>query len=120
MKMKKLLTGLSILLSVITCFAQQTTGQNNTKPKPVENTFPKVDFSYAFGTPHCITVGRPTNSNRTLLDLQEGSLSMKWNYMDVTQLPLATFTSPSANSTTWNVTLTPQIDGTSFSTKSKQ
>ena len=39
---------------------------------------PKVDFSYAFATPHRITIGRPDASDRTLLDLQPGSLGMKW------------------------------------------
>ena len=41
---------------------------------------PKVDFSYAFAAPHRITIGRPDASDRTLLDLQPGSLGMKWCY----------------------------------------
>lgn len=41
---------------------------------------PKVDFSYAFATPHRVTAGRPDASDRTLLDLQPGSLRMAWTY----------------------------------------
>ena len=46
---------------------------------------PKVDFSYAFATPHRITVGRPDSSDRTLLDLQPGSLRMAWTYEDLSR-----------------------------------
>jgi hypothetical protein len=116
MNMKKLLTGLSILLSVLTCFAQKTTGQNTPNSKISETNFPKVDFSYAFGTPHRITVGRPTNGNRTLLNLQPDSLRMIWNYADLTQSPLATFLRPMDYSVTWKVDIVPQIDGKPFAT----
>ena len=57
---------------------------------------PKVDFSYAFATPHRITEGRPDSSDRTLLDLQAGSLRMVWTYEDLTRYPLATGTIPRA------------------------
>jgi hypothetical protein len=75
---------------------------------------PHVDFSYAFATPHRITVGRPTNSDRTLLDLQAGSLRMSWNYLGLTQFPLTAFMIPRNNSRTWGVDITPQIDGKPF------
>ena len=51
---------------------------------PVGSPAPKVDFSYAFATPHRITVGRPDASDRTLLDLQPGSLRMAWTYENLT------------------------------------
>ncbi len=71
---------------------------------------PKVDFSYAFATPHRITVGRPSASDRTLLDLQPGSLRMAWTYDNLTMPnypPLAFKTPPTA----WSISITPQIDG---------
>jgi hypothetical protein len=70
----------------------------------------KVDFSYAFAPPHRITVGRPEASDRTLLDLQPGSLRMSWTYDNLSMPnypPLAFRTPP----TMWNVQITPQIDG---------
>jgi hypothetical protein len=78
------------------------------------NGAPKVDFSYAFATPHRITVGRPTSSDRTLLDLQPGSLRMSWSFLGLTQFPLASYTIPKQNSHTWSVDITPQIDGKPF------
>ena len=57
-------------------------------------TSPKVDFSYAFATPHRLTVGRPDSSDRTLLDLRPGSLRMAWTYEDLTHYPLAAFVTP--------------------------
>jgi hypothetical protein len=71
---------------------------------------PKVDFSYSFATPHRMAVGRPEASDRTLLDLQPGSLRMAWTYDNLTMPnypPLAFKTPPTA----WSINLTPQIDG---------
>ena len=71
---------------------------------------PKVDFSYAFAAPHRITVGRPDASDRTLLDLQPGSLRMAWSYdnLSMSNYPPLAFRTPS---TLWNIKITPQIDG---------
>lgn len=71
----------------------------------------RVDFSYAFATPHRITVGLPDCSDRTLLDLQPGSLRMAWTYDDLTHYPLASFRTPR---TDWDMRITPQIDGHAF------
>jgi hypothetical protein len=73
----------------------------------------KVDFSYAFATPHRITVGRPDASNRTLLDLQTGSLRMGWTYdnLSMSNFPPLSFRVPQ---TSWSIKITPQIDGKSF------
>ena len=68
-----------------------------------------VDFSYAFAPPHRITVGRPDASDRTLLDLQPGSLRMSWSYDNLTlpnYSPLSFRTPP----TLWNINFTPRID----------
>ena len=75
-----------------------------------EHGAPKVDFSYAFATPHRMAVGRPEASDRTLLDLQPGNLRMAWTYDNLTMpnYPALAFKTPP---TSWNVSLTPQIDG---------
>jgi len=46
---------------------------------------PQVDFSYAFATPHRIIVGHLDASDRTLLDVQPGSLRMAWTYDSMSQ-----------------------------------
>ena len=68
----------------------------------------KVDFSYAFATPHRMAVGRPDSSDRTLLDLQKGSLRMAWTYEDLTRYPLAAFVTPAVK---WEIHVTPELDG---------
>ena len=75
---------------------------------------PKVDFSNAFATPHRITVGRPDASDRTLLDLQPGSLRMAWTYdnLAMPQYPQCAFKTPK---TDWDIRINPQIDGHGFS-----
>jgi len=74
----------------------------------------KVDFSYAFTTPHRITVGRPDASDRTLLNLQPGNLQVSWTYDNLTNAnypPLAL----RIPQTLWKIKITPQIDGKVFS-----
>ena len=74
----------------------------------------KVDFSYAFATPHRITVGRPDASDRTLLDIQPDSLRMSWTYDNLSMEnypPLAFRTPP----TLWSIQITPKIDDKSIS-----
>ena len=86
---------------------------------------PKVDFSYAFATPHRITIGRPDASDRTLLDLQPGSLRMKWTMKiwpcrtirrwPTNRRPEDTCLSgPSATALRGVFQITPQIDGNAF------
>lgn len=74
---------------------------------------PKVDFSYAFATPHRVTAGRPDASDRTLLDLQPGSLKMSWTYdnLSMAHYPPLTFRTPP---TLWKIQVTPQLDGKPF------
>ncbi len=73
----------------------------------------KVDFSYAFATPHRITVGRPDASDRTLLDLQPGSLKMSWTYdnLSMANYPPLAFRTPK---TMWDIKIRPEIDGKPF------
>jgi hypothetical protein len=77
------------------------------KEAAVERT--RVDFSYAFATPHRITVGRPDASDRTLLDLMPGSLRMSWTYdnLSMSNYPPLSFRTPP---TLWNINITPLID----------
>jgi len=71
----------------------------------------RVDFSYAFATPHRLTVALPDSSDKTLLDLQPGSLRIAWTYDDLLRFPLAAFMTPQ---TSWEVKVEPQLDGHAF------
>jgi hypothetical protein len=71
----------------------------------------RVDFGYSFATPHRLTVARPNSSDKTLLDLQPGSLRMAWTYEDLNAFPIFAFATPT---TRWDMRLTPQIDGKPF------
>jgi hypothetical protein len=79
--------------------------------RPADAGATRVNFSYAFATPHRITVGRPNSSDRTLLDLQPGGLRMAWTYDDLTHYPLGAFKTPP---TAWDIRITPQVDGHGF------
>jgi len=74
---------------------------------------PRVDFSYAFATPHQLTVARPDSSDKTLLDLQPGSLRVAWSYDNLLHHPLGSFQTPA---TAWAVKLTPEFNGQPFAT----
>ena len=84
---------------------------NVTHTKTADESPTRIDFAYAFATPHRITVGLPDSSDRTLLDLQPGSLRMAWTYEDLTRFPLASFRTPR---TDWDLRITPQVDGRAF------
>jgi len=71
----------------------------------------RVDFSYAFATPHRLTVALPDSSDKTLLDLQPGHLRLAWTYDDLRRFPLAAFMTPK---TDWEVKVEPQLDGHAF------
>jgi len=71
----------------------------------------KIDFSYAFSTPHRITVARPDSGDKTLLDLEPGVLRMAWSYESLATYPFGAFVTPPAN---WTVKITPRIDGHAF------
>lgn len=74
-----------------------------------ENGELKVDFSYAFSTPHRITVGRPDASDRTLMDLEPGSLKMSWTY-DNLALPNFPPLALRIPETMWKIKIIPDID----------
>jgi len=71
----------------------------------------RVDFAYAFATPHRLTVARPDSGDKTLLDLQSGSLRMAWTYDSPARFPLGAFVTPV---TGWELRLTPLLDGQPF------
>lgn len=77
-------------------------------PAPDAPLSPRVDFGHAFAPPHRLTAGRPDHSDRTLLDLQPGSLRLAWSTDDLTQYPFAIFKTPPVQ---WALQLTPQVDG---------
>jgi hypothetical protein len=96
--------------SVVTSLAILAAIATYTAVQAADNPPPKVDFSYAFATPHRITAGRPDTSDRTLLDLQPGSLRMAWSYdnLSMSNYPPLAFRAPP---TLWSLQITPQIDG---------
>jgi len=94
---------LTFLIAVTMAMSDSVQGQQG-------DAAPKVDFSYSFATPHRITAGRPDASDRTLLDLQPGSLRMAWTTDNLSMAnypPLALRIPP----TMWSMQITPQIDG---------
>jgi len=82
-----------------------------TLPTSVSPNFTSVDFSYAFATPHRLTVCLPDSSDKTLLDVQSGWLQMTWTYDDLRHKPLTAFVTPKAD---WQVHLKPEVDGHAF------
>jgi len=86
-----------------------------TVSRPASNAAPanpsRVDFGYAFGTPHRMTLALPDSSDKTLCDLQAGSLRLAWTYDDLKRFPLCAFVTPQ---TQWEVRVQPEIDGQPF------
>jgi hypothetical protein len=71
----------------------------------------RVDFGYAFATPHRLTVALPDSGDKTLLDLHPGWLRMAWTYDSLADKPLAALISPK---TEWEVHISPELDGELF------
>lgn len=71
----------------------------------------QVDFGYAFAPPHRMTIARPEASEKTLLDLEPGLLTMSWSYEDLRNTALAIFRTPR---TDWHVKIQPTVDGKPF------
>ena len=70
-----------------------------------------VNFFYAFGTPHRMTVAQPDHSGKTLLDVTDSSLTLSWTYEDLNYYPYSSFREIKAD---WHITLQPQLDGKAF------
>ena len=58
-----------------------------------------------------MTVARPDASEKTLLDVEPGVLTLSWTYDDLRNTPLATFKTPR---TEWRVKVQPRLDGQPF------
>jgi hypothetical protein len=96
-------------------------GTASTRPTPatpdaqVRLPIEEVDFSYAFAPPHRMAVARPEASEKTLLDLEPGVLTMSWAYDDLRKTPLAIFKPPK---TEWRIKLQPLLDAKPFADSS--
>ena len=71
----------------------------------------RVDFSYAFATPHRLTVALPENSCKTLLDVAGDALAMSWADDDLRLKDLAAFDTPL---TKWKINFRPGVDSRPF------
>ena len=58
-----------------------------------------------------MTVARPEASEKTLLDLEAGVVTLSWSYDDLRNNPLAIFKTPR---TGWHITMRPLLDGKPF------
>ena len=67
-----------------------------------------VNFFYSFAPPHRLTVAMPDHSSKTLLDCENGKLSMLWTYKDLKFLPYDSSNPIIAN---WKVQMQPKING---------
>ena len=76
-----------------------------------EAAVPTVDFSYAFGTPHRLTVAVPDSSDKTLLDLAPGKLEMSWTYENLIYYSFNSYWYPHPQ---WKVVIQPSLDGHPF------
>jgi len=69
---------------------------------------PHVDFGYAFGFPHRLTVAPPDSGDKTLVDCDPGQVTLSWSYDTLLSFPVANFFGPT---TQWKVVLQPEVDG---------
>jgi len=69
---------------------------------------PRVDFSYAFATPHRVTVALPDSGDKTLVDCEQGQVTLTWSNDNLLSFPVANFFGPS---TQWKLVITASVDG---------
>ncbi len=93
------------------CFRSFGRGAGRTTAAEPAPAWPVVNFDYAFGYPHRITVALPDSSNKTLVDCAPGQVTLSWTYGNLMTLPVATFETPR---TQWHVVLRPEVDGQKF------
>ncbi len=88
---------------------------NDPKGTRIDDTFEwltePVNFFYAFGTPHRITVAQPDHSSKTLLDVTDSTLTLSWTYEDLNYYPYSSFREIKAD---WHIVMQPQLDGKPF------
>jgi hypothetical protein len=69
---------------------------------------PRVDFGYAFGTPHRVTVAPPDSGDKTLVDCEPGKVTLSWSNDTLLNFPAANFNGPL---TQWKLVFQASIDG---------
>ncbi len=69
---------------------------------------PRVDFGYAFGTPHRLTVAPPDSGDKTLVDCEPGKVTLSWSYDNLLSFSIANFHGPL---TQWTLDFQAVIDG---------
>jgi hypothetical protein len=69
---------------------------------------PRVDFGYAFGTPHRVTVAPPDSGDKTLVDCEPGKVTLSWSNDTLLNFPVANFNGPL---TQWKLVFQASIDG---------
>lgn len=67
-----------------------------------------VNFFYAFTTPHRMTVALPDSSDKTLLDAEDGKLTVSWTYDNLDFYPYDSMREIKAN---WRIEIVPQLNG---------
>jgi hypothetical protein len=96
--MKSLVLGFALLV----CYPLHIGAAASTSPSP------EVDFSYAFGTPHRITVATPDSGDKTLVDCEPGKVTLSWSYDNLLSFPVANYIGPTIQ---WKMVFQPTIDG---------
>jgi len=71
----------------------------------------KVDFSFSFAPPHRMTICRPGDAEKTLLDLEPGKLTLIWSYEKLSDFIPNIWKAPHFD---WKIEITPMIDGQLF------
>lgn len=69
---------------------------------------PQVDFSYAFGAPHRVTVAPPDSGDKTLVDCEPGKITLSWSNDTLMNFPVANFFGPQ---TQWKLVFQAKVDG---------
>ncbi|MHB1460644.1 MAG: hypothetical protein ACYC1M_05115 [Armatimonadota bacterium] len=77
----------------------------------------QVDFSYAFGLPHRMTVALPDSSDKTLIDVFDDRLEYRWTYSDLKNTPLGAFMPLNCN---WSAKVWVEVDGEKLKAPSYQ
>lgn len=67
----------------------------------------QIFYDYAFGAPHRITLSQPAGSWKTLCDISEKGISMKWSYECLKDVEVNIWRAPTIN---WGVHLSPYIN----------
>ncbi|MBR5627166.1 MAG: hypothetical protein IKW74_06055 [Thermoguttaceae bacterium] len=69
---------------------------------------PKVDFSYSFGTPHRVTAGMPDANHRTLIDVEQDKITLRWTFDTLQNKVFAAFVDMPVQ---YNIPLLLKVDG---------